>query len=238
MEIFTMEITAKSRLRPEGEPCSAGDIFHMLEIMAAAHGSSLGYTRRRVMESGALWIVAGHKVQFLSMPRSGDRLRLSTWPGKTSFAFLPRHCRIEDLQGNLLIRAVTDWALLGLENRGIFSPEKAGIVMEPVITGDELKPEKYIPVATAEPSFRWTVLPEEIDGNGHVNNTVYADRIGAYLTDAPDGPHFPEIHSIAIQYRHELCLGDTALIRTQRDGDRMLITGECGGRTVFCAAAE
>ena len=233
-----MEITAESRLRAFGESCTPGDVFHMLEIAAAAHGSFLGHTRRKVLNSGALWIVASHRVQFHSVPRSGDRLKLSTWPGKTRFTFLPRHCRIEDQQGRLLIRAVTDWALISLETRSIFPPEKAGIIMEPVITGDELKPEKYIPIATAEPSFRWTVLPEEIDDNGHVNNTIYADRIAAYLTDEPAGPRLPEIRGISIQYRHELRLGDTAVIRTQRDGDRMLITGECGGRTVFCAAAE
>ena len=59
-----MEIPAESRLRAFGESCTPGDVFHMLEIAAAAHGSFLGHTRRKVLKSGALWIVASHRVQF------------------------------------------------------------------------------------------------------------------------------------------------------------------------------
>ena len=137
-----------------------------------------------------------------------------------------------------MVRAASNWTLLHLKNRSILPPKKAGISVEPVVTGTELELEKHIPAAKAPPSLQRAVLPEDIDANGHVNNAVYADWIEEYLTSPPI-PVFlsPALRSISIQYRHELRLGDRIQIRTERSGDRILLTGESEGKTAFCAAA-
>ena len=238
MEIFTKEIIARSRKQRKKEFCSAGDIFRMLEMAAGEHNRALGFGRSRLLENDAAWILTGQKVRFLVMPRPGQKLRIGTWPGKMRFALFSRHYLIEDEQNHPVVRAASNWTLLHLKNRSILPPKKAGISVEPVVTGTELELEKHIPAAKALPSLQRAVLPEDIDANGHVNNAVYADWIEEYLTSPDSGLSLPALRSISIQYRHELRLGDRVQIRTERSGDRILLTGESEGKTAFCAAAE
>ena len=113
-------------------------LFTLLQEAATDHAALLGAGSDKTLDRGLLWIVTLQEAIVHRMPAYGESVRIVTWPGKIRHLLFPRFYRIEDETGGALIEASSLWALMDRETRKAAFPERHGINVPPVMTGNEI----------------------------------------------------------------------------------------------------
>ena len=142
----------------------------------------------------------------------------------------------EDEQGNPLIKGSSDWVIIHSEERKIVSADNVYPQMEHLTEKSFDERLKKLPDFEIEgegieicPAF------SQLDMNGHVNNTKYAN----YAMDALNPTKKIEINSFQIDYRHELKKGDSVKLYAKKDENFALIKGvNSSGEIAFVCKIE
>lgn len=196
--------------RPSGAS-SLSELMSALEEAAVAHAIELQIDHDRMLRDfGCLWMVVRCRLRMTRIPEGAFTVR--TWLRKPTAAVSNRDFSIYDAKGELG-NAVQTWVLADAAERRIV-PMKG---VEPLWTLPTPEPERkdtlrrlLLPENMAE-SARWTVLPEEIDSNGHLNNVAYVRHAEAL---APNGCTLLEV-----VFDRECFAGETLTLETaQADG--------------------
>ena len=231
MQVFTRTLRADNNC----QRMSMRDVFTILQDIATEHVDSLNIGREYLKNINAAWVLTSERVQVGAMPKPGQELKVSTWAGSTKFALFPRYFLIEDMQGNELLRTGSLWTIMDLNTRKILYPGDTGLNIKGIVTGKETPLAKTIPAVKAEPETFRTVQPDDIDKNGHMNNTVYLDWFEDMLPrQLLEGS---KINNLSIVYKKELRLGDRADIRTRRTDSDIVLQGTHNGATAFSISA-
>lgn len=110
--------------------------LHYLEQTAIEHSTALGYSGERLRELGGLFIASRHEIDYLRPAVAGDLLQVVTWVAEMGGARSRRDYVIlrrelptghavpldgivatgEAAPGELLVRARTQWAWVGVED--------------------------------------------------------------------------------------------------------------------------
>ena len=178
-------------------------ILDLCQDMATLHANELGIGHDRMVERGVFWAVIHAKYEVLKEPEHHQVVTVRTWPHTLSrFSFI-RDYHLLDEQGELLVKATTEWVVMDIETRKFASVKDhyAGPTDFCEDRAFEKKPRKICgfeegnrPVCTIEPQF------SDLDLNGHVNNARYANYVVNALN--PTGEGF--IKTLQIDYRHEV----------------------------------
>jgi acyl-ACP thioesterase len=158
------------RLRLQG-------LCNYLEESAGLHADALGVGLERLMAEGRTWVLVRMRLRVACLPGGGQRVRVETWPVEGERLQFRRDFLLTDEEGRILVRAVSQWALVGLasrrlermpENISALRPENPRRALEdgdiriPALQGGQEGP--VFPVRLAD-----------IDQNRHVNNNRYLD---------------------------------------------------------------
>ena len=190
---------------------SLSALMSALEEAAVAHAVALHIDHDRMLRDfGCLWMVVRCRLRVTRMPEGTFTVR--TWLRKPTAALSNRDFSICDAQGELG-SAVQTWVLADAAERRII-PMKS---VEPLWTLPTPEPERTdalrrlaLPENMTE-SARWTVQPQEIDSNGHLNNVAYIHHAEAL---APKGCTLLEV-----VFDRECFAGETLTLETaQADG--------------------
>ncbi len=187
------------------QPAAMLDLFQELAI---SHAEELGIGRASMLEKNVVWVVVRAKLEVVREPKFGSVVTVRTWPHSLSrFSFI-RDFSMRDEEGNLLVKATQEWVLMDFETRRFASAKDAyhGAHDFDEARAFEIKPRKISDVDTGmpdEPTYTVTPSFTDIDVNGHVNNTVYANYVVNALNPGPDGA----IKTFQIDYRHEALPG-------------------------------
>lgn len=196
MDIYERHFRLKSSDVDKDRRLRTSVLFSMLQEAAIAHTEELGMGREKTLDRGLLWIVTLQRAEIERMPLYDENVVLRSWPGRTMHLLFPRYFSLETEAGEPLLKASSIWSLIDARTRAIVFPEKHGIEIEGVTTGDEIAlPSAPRPLSqaagassnttngpsdgtapqlcTAERSF--TVPYSFVDLNGHMNNTRYFD---------------------------------------------------------------
>lgn len=205
-------------------------LFTLLQEAATDHAALLGAGSDKTLDRGLLWIVTLQEAIVHRMPAYGESVRIVTWPGKIRHLLFPRFYRIEDETGGALIEASSLWALMDRETRKAAFPERHGINVPPVVTGNEISLPSVPRTQPAESTGTFTVPYSYIDQNGHMNNTRYFDLaedvIPAELRARP-------LCRVQTEYSREAILGTEITLKSERDADSFLLVGESEGLKLF-----
>lgn len=170
---------------------------------ATDHADDLGIGHDAMLAlSGRLWMLVRSRVSVRELPAPGETVTVRTWLRKPTPVMSVRDYEfIRD--GRSIGYGLHYWVLVDEKKRSI-----AGLRDVPLLwTLPAPQPERRqtirrlvlpenLPQAGA-----WTVSPEEIDDNGHLNNVVYVRHAQQF---AP-----PETKFFEIIYDHECFLGET-----------------------------
>ena len=189
-EIFS--ITAEA-------PCSLTDTMELFQQAATGHSHDLNIHFDRMLEEfRCLWMIVRGKVHLDRMPKG--QIRINTWLRKPSSLVSIRDYSI--FEGDEEIGyGVYSWALVSAEERKLINMRS----IPPVLDAPTRSPERQGAVKRIqlpdhmEPKGLWTVRPEEIDKNGHVNNVCYI-RHGEEL--------FPGSTDLEVIYDRECFVGE------------------------------
>ena len=155
---------------------------------------------------------------------------LKSWPGRNMHLLFPRHYSMETGEGEPLLKASAIWSLVDAETRKVVFPERYGVEIEGVTTGDEIALPSTIRKLDCDREREFTVPYSYVDLNGHMNNARYFDLAEDCIGAAARGLPLKEVRT---EYVNEIRFGETATLRWNGDGGEVFLTGECGGKPAF-----
>ncbi len=199
LRVLSSDVDLYRRMRPSV-------LFRLVQEAAIAHTEALGMGRDKTLDRGILWIVTLQSAEIRRMPEYDDDLVLRSWPGETMHVLFPRYFALDTAAGEPLVRVSTIWTLLDAEKRSMVFPEKAGIHIGVVKTGDEIalpSPPRAVPFTD---SADFTVPYSYVDLNGHMNNTRYFDLAEDLIPYAKEGRRLTRV---ATEFGREIRLGET-----------------------------
>ncbi len=205
----------------------ASSLLYFLQEAATAHSEELNFSREDLLRSdGAVWILA--KIAFyLHKPlKYLYDLEIDTWHRGPSGACFYRDFDIR-CGGRDAGRALSAWVVASRETGKTLRP--ASLPELPAAPGDRLKytdtlGRLYEPEDCAKAGVRM-VRYSDLDVNGHLNNTRYADIACDALGLQERTPCY--VSHMQINYNAECRAGDELLLYTgSASGSDFYVTGK------------
>ena len=197
------------------------------------HSEILGCGREPLLKQNAVWVLTRSEVQMDRYPGVGETVCVETFPMPNRRWFFPRYFIFRDADGSEIGCAGSLWALLDIHERRMCKPDPV-IAMMP--DNSDLTPPMGMPATVAECSgepvceSRFPVYTD-LDMNGHVNNTRYADWCCNAL--GIDTMRTQEFAAFAVNYNQEILPGCAVATALRRDGNTFSYSGFIGGKRHF-----
>ena len=174
-----------------------------LERAATDHAGELGIDHdTMVAQYGCLWMLVRSRISMRELPPPGEAMTVRTWLRSPSPAVSIRDYDFL-WQGRPVGRGLQYWVLADAKARRIISLREVPLLWTLPVPQPERR-EVIRRLVLPEPlpeAGAWTVAPEEIDDNGHLNNVVYVRYAQRF---APPEPKFFEVI-----YDRECFVGET-----------------------------
>jgi medium-chain acyl-[acyl-carrier-protein] hydrolase len=195
-------------------------LFQYFQETAGNQLTSTDASVEKLNSRDMTWVISRLSVQFLTLPKWKDKIKVETWPvafdGTTAF----RDYQITDKDsGEITVKACGRWVIIDRNTR---KRTEKPLPIEALPVYKEIRavnnyPERIETLKNHNCERLFTVRYSEIDFNGHVNNTRYPmwilDTLGM------DFLNMHTINSIDINYISELKYGDRISVKTIREDD-------------------
>ena len=155
-------------------------LFYCQDV-AGNHCQYLGADYDTLAQKNLIWAIIRQKVQITRLPRSGETMRVETWPMPTTKVCYPRSTVAYDADGNELFRSIGMWVLMDATSRAMILPGKSGVDVEGLLTGTELAAPGSLAAKQYEQLDQRRVCYTDLDRNGHMNNTKYLEWMADLL---------------------------------------------------------
>lgn len=185
-------------------------MLHFIMRTVSAHCTDLGVSWDDIRPLNLIWVVGRSHLQVTRMPRLDERLIVETWPMPATRSAYPRAAVVKTLEGEVLYRCTTLWALMNRTTRRLVLPGDSGISVPGYVLGDELPVPSSFAAAPLDEISQRKVCFSELDANGHMNNTRYLDWVNDLLPSS-----FHETHpfrDVTVCYLSEAREGQTVTL--------------------------
>ena len=173
-EITDAAVDCFGRLKPSM-------LLFFCQDVAGHHCRLLGADFDTLAQKNLIWAIIRQKVQITRLPRSGQRIRVETWPMPTTRTYYPRSTVAYDEEGKELFRSIGMWVLMDATSRAMILPGKSGVSVQGMLTGSELTvPGSLAPHEMEHQTCR-RVCYTDLDRNAHMNNTKYLEWLADLL---------------------------------------------------------
>ena len=210
------------------------ELFRLLQEASIRHTEALGMGRDKTLDKGILWVLLMQRAEISRMPCYDEDVVLRSWPGQTMHLLFPRYYSMETAAGEALLKASAIWGLVDSETRKVVFPERYGVEIPGLETGEEIALPSAIRKQACSRERDFTVPYSFVDLNGHMNNTRYFDLAEDCVGAAARGLALREVRT---EYMSEVRFGETLRLRWNGDGegsgDEVFLTGECGEKPAF-----
>ena len=207
----------------------ASQLLRIMQDIAGDDADRRGSGMDTLLEKNCTWVLVKLRIDIKRMPRPGEELEISTWPGQSRLAIYPRCYEIRDAAGEVIVSGLSTWVIMDMDSRSLISGESRGITL----AGEEerrLHPQRKVSVPEGGSEFALTPSADQIDRNGHMNNAAYLDAVEPMLPEEYRGR---ELRAIAVDYEHEILPGRHAAVRALAQGDSCFFEGSMEGRVCF-----
>ncbi len=219
------EVLQDGRVKPSA-------ILKFMQDAATVDAENLGADYVTMRKDDMIFVISKAMVSFKRMPMFDEELEIRTWNGKIQGVSFNRDF-VMYINGEVVARATTRWVLVSYSARRILRPDalKATVLTN---TDEEIgiDPERRI-MLPCEPSLTTVYHPTltDMDTNGHVNNSRYAD----YLVDYCNANLLEkEILGFEIHFVSELKYGAEVIFSAVCDADKAYVVGtKEGDKQVF-----
>ena len=209
-------------------------LLNILQDTAWLHARHLGWGYEDLIDQGTIWVLGRQKLAMQAWPQWGDTVTVRTWPRGATGALAMRDFEI--LVGDTRLgECTTSWLILDMATRRPKKLDRAKFEEHSRKDGVlAMEAGKVSLRADLRASETFRVHLSDLDVNGHVNNTRYAQ----WILDSLSAEEF-EAHEVAgyeINFLSETRVGDTVVIA--RDGlgpEGAQFQGMRDGKAVFVA---
>lgn len=185
---------------------------------------------------GLAFIFTKIKVLIHKFPKQKDKIKLTTWCSELKGIRFYRNYRLESENGELLTETKAEVTVLNLADRKLVRPNSIkgfdNFLYNFDLQNGCDKPTKLAFPETAEEVFTRETRFSDIDYNGHINNTVYADIV----LDCLDSETLKkDIKWFEINYVSEVLPHETLEISVASEENTKLFSGSTQDRHCFTA---
>ncbi len=197
-------------------------ILELFQDIASAHAEKIGVGFCDLLSKDLLWVIARTKFTVEKQVERFSTVKVKTWALKPQRLIFRREYLIFDTNGEIAVKGSADWMVIGRKTRALTTcgniyPENAEY-KEELALDERLKKIKAIDGDTTY--FNVTPAFSDIDLNGHVNNTKYADF--AINATNPEKP----IKAFQIDYHKEVLLDEKLKLTAVSNTEKTVISGE------------
>lgn len=233
IKLDATQVDAFGRMRPSA-------LLEITQEAAGEHANLLGVGRDALGSHGLFWAIVRQVVHIHRMPLLGQTVHVTTWPGPAGRTAFPRYVRATTPEGEALFEAVALWLFMNRETRAMVLPAASGVQVPGQLLGMEMPlPTGIAPRQYDNRELR-RVRFSELDCNGHLSNTKYANWLEDLLPGSYHRDH--TLERLHICYLNEALEGqDIALHWTMEDGSLALEATrdlEDGKHRVFALRAQ
>lgn len=222
LTIASYDIGADDRLRLSA-------VLRYQQEAGERHLTPGGMGWNALMQHGIAFVASRWRAQIHRLPSMGESVTLTTWHRERKGPRFFRCYEWRDAQGALLIEGVMQFALVSTEDHRLLRGtefDAFGVADQPHRTVSCGDPSRWtLPPMTDADTY--TVRRSDIDRNGHLNNTRYADL----LTDVLP---MDAVREIELQFAGECRQGDVITLATGGD-DARYVSGTTTRGTAFAA---
>ncbi len=208
-------------------------VLEYMQEAAGAHSFLLGCGRDELLRKNIVWVLSRSELHMTRYPRTGEKITLHTFPTPTRVCFFPRYYIFTDERGEMIGKAGTLWLLLDTQTRRMLPPgdiahlipdnRDLAVPMNLPATVGKLQGEEFV--------SEHTPVYTDLDVNGHVNNTRYADwlcnTLGIELMSAAE----PE--TVIFNYNHEILPGQKVVLHRVMREHQYRLTGYVNDAIAF-----
>ncbi len=190
-------------------------IFKYFQQVSTNHSELLGLGKKDTFDKGMFWVITRMHVKIYKMPKMLDTLTVTTHPGDSMMFIFPRYYQIYDQDGDLCIAASAAWVLLDNKTHKVITkPFGDGYSFKGESLPEDLKLPDRVTYDNVFKVETRKVRYNDIDLNGHLNNTKYID----YIIDTHDINFYKKfrVKEILINYEKEISNND--LVDLYTDG--------------------
>jgi len=223
MSVFAAQLRLRNRDVNLHRVLRTSTLFELMQEASIRHTEELGMGREMTLDRGLLWMVTHQRAEIERMPAYDERITLESWPGKTMHLLFPRFYRVLDEGGNVLLRASALWALVDQGTRRMVFPDRYGVTIEGVVTGNEIDLPSAPRRAAGEAAHAFTVPFSYVDLNGHMNNTRYFDLAEDCIPAAAEGR---SLRAAVVEYANEVRFGESLRVTVEQNEGTWLISGD------------
>ena len=208
-------------------------VLESMQEAAGSHSFLLGCGREELLKKDMVWVLSRSELHMSRYPRIGETVTVHTFPMPTRICFFPRYYIFTDEHGEMVGKAGTLWLLLDIRTRKMLPP---GDIARLIPDNRDLSVPMNLPATVGnlqgeEFVSEYTPLYTDLDVNGHVNNTRYADWLCNTLGIQLMSSYEPE--SVIFNYNHEILPGQPVTLRRILREKHYRISGEVNGSFAF-----
>jgi acyl-ACP thioesterase len=185
-------------------------MLNFLQDTAWIHAEHLGWGFDALIEKGTLWVLSRQKLVMTDWPVWDDKVTIQTWPRRSGSIMALREFAI--LVGERKVgECSTSWIVLDWNTRKV---QRLDRIMSDMVTRSEgvldIAAERITPRQDLPEVARFEVRNSDLDVNGHVNNTRYAQ----WVTDTMTADELARyaIVEYEVNFLAETGVGDTVAI--------------------------
>ena len=218
---------------------SIGALARQMQRITEIHfDQEAGLTGEELLAKGLSWVISWTNIELERLPDKGEKVILRIWPGKNKVNLYSRIYAMYTETGEPLMATSSLFLLMDQKTRTVaVQPVEMKILNPVTISGEPNLPklQQKFPKIFRNQSLR-IVSSEEIDYNGHLNNSRYLDWTEALLDEEFYAEHTPK--TIWVQYAKELREGETAKLQYAWEEDVMYLRGVHNGEDSFLVKIE
>ena len=223
MSIYREELLLRSKDVDMFRRLRTSELFKLLQEASIRHTEELGMGRDKTLDKGILWVLLLQTAEIARMPEYDERIVLKSWPGRTMHLLFPRFYRMETAAGEHLLSASALWGLVDQNTRKMAFPERYGVEIEGVTTGEEIMIPSAPRRMDCTESRAFTVPYSYVDLNGHMNNTRYFDLAEDCIPAAAEGKMLRRIQT---EYVSEARFGESFTVSWGGEDGEYFLQGE------------
>lgn len=211
-------------------------LMNILQDIAVEHADTLGVGLDICKEHNLAWVGSNYLLKIERLPRLHENFSIATWPAESKLCSAIRDFEVVDENGNILLKATSQWVLIDIERRRPMVIKKYFNGYETLnrhaLNADFTKMKTLPDNCTA---YIYRVRYDDIDINKHVNNAVYALWASESIDAEYRFEHFP--NEIEICFKKETYYGATVAVRTQllqNESQHSIIDENSGAELAQC----
>lgn len=232
-----VEIT--DNMATNGGQMSLGALARQMQRITEIHlDQEAGLSVEELLTKGLSWVISWTNIEIARLPKKGEQVLLRIWPGKNKVNLYSRIYAMYTTEGEPLMTTSSLFLLMDQKTRSVaVQPGEMKIINPVTVSGEPNLPklQQRFPQDYRNQMLR-TVSADEIDYNGHLNNTRYLDWAEELLDDIFYTKHMPK--TVWVQYTKELLEGETVKIRYTWEEDVMYVRGVHNGEDSFLIKME